>query len=356
MRLGFRGAVAAVVAITLIPSLASAAARPDLAPARATSPEAASGRAVTAPQTAARVAALPASPCTVSDNVRTCELWARPGTLTLPAGSTPASVPIWGYSASASDAVTLPAPLLLAEMGQTVRVTLHNALSQPASLALPEQNLPPDTTGVAPGATKTYEFTAAKPGTFTYEAGLTGGGPRQVAMGLAGAFIVAPTAGGTAYGSPATSYDDEALLVLQAVDPALNAAPATFAMAKYRPRFWLINGRAYPETAPVGTAAGHRLLLRYVNAGLEDHPMSLAGAYQSVIAGDGRPLRHPYTVLSGNIAPGGTMDALVSVPAGLAAETRLPLYDAARRIHNAGHRTGGSTDFGGMLTFVTVGP
>lgn len=303
-----------------------------------------------------RAAGLPTSPCTLSAGVRTCELWAKSGTLTLPAGSTPASVPVWGYAASATGPAQVPGPLLLATVGETVRVVIHNQLSAPTSLLLPEQKLAPDTAGAAPGADVAYEFPASRPGTFSYEAGLTPGGPRQVAMGLAGALVVLPVVPGTAYGSTETGYDDEAVIVLQGIDPALNAAPATFDMSKYRPRFWLINGRAFPDTETVGTGPGRRLLLRFVNLGLEDHAMSLSGIHQTVVAYDGNALAHPYTVLSETLAPGGTMDTVVAVPTGLAPGTRLALYDAGRHLHNGGHVTDGLTDFGGMLTFLTVEP
>ncbi|WP_147268868.1 multicopper oxidase domain-containing protein [Sphaerisporangium album] len=315
-------------------------------------PAATAGSGAAAERTrASTAAALPSSPCTPNAGVRACELWAKTGTLALPGGVT---VPIWGYAAAAGDPPSLPGPLLLATAGETVRVTVHNMLGEATSLGLPEQDVPPDTTGAAPGASRTYEFTATRPGTFRYEAGLTGGGPRQVAMGLAGALVVRPASGGGAYGTPTTAFDDEALVVLQGIDPAFNAAPSTYPMSRYRPRYWLINGAAYPDTAPIPTAQGHRLLLRYVNAGLEDHPMSLAGAYQSVVGADGREAGHPYTVLSETVIAGGTMDAVVAVPPG--APPLIPLFEAARHIDNAGHVTAGTVDLGGMLTFIAVTP
>ncbi len=72
-------------------------------------------------------------------------------------------------------------------------------------------------------------------------------------MGLYGALIVRPPAAGQAYDDPATAFDDEAVLVLSEIDPALNnsATPATFDMRKYAPRYFLINGRTHPDTAPV---------------------------------------------------------------------------------------------------------
>ena len=37
-------------------------------------------------------------------------------------------------------------------------------------------------------------------------------------------------------------------------------------MQNYAPRYWLINGQAYPDTAEIDTIAGNTVLLRYVNA------------------------------------------------------------------------------------------
>ena len=77
-----------------------------------------------------------------------------------------------------------------------------------------------------PGGTASYTFHATRPGTFLYEAGHTADGARQVAMGLVGALVVLPT------DPPAAGreYDDEAVVVLTEVDPALNAAPPSFDM------------------------------------------------------------------------------------------------------------------------------
>jgi hypothetical protein len=78
---------------------------------------------------------------------------------------------------------------------------------------------------------------------------------------------------GTGYGSPLSAFDDETALVLSEVDPSFNANPMSFDLRKFQPIYRLINGKAYPETAPIATAAGRRVLLRYVNAGLSAHAM-----------------------------------------------------------------------------------
>ena len=74
-------------------------------------------------------------------------------------------------------------------------------------------------------------------------------GARQVAMGLYGALIVQPA-------TAPTTYSSEAVLVLSEIDPDLNAAPTTFDMGEYRPRYWLINGQTYPNIPAVSIASG----------------------------------------------------------------------------------------------------
>ncbi|MEB0014969.1 multicopper oxidase domain-containing protein, partial [Glaciimonas sp. Cout2] len=79
----------------------------------------------------------------------------------------------------------------------------------------------PDRVGAAPGASTSYTFTASRPGTYLYEAGLVPNGQHQVAMGLYGALIVRPAISGQAYDAT-TAFDDEAVLVISEIDPALN--------------------------------------------------------------------------------------------------------------------------------------
>ena len=144
-------------------------------------------------------------------------------------------MPIWGFSPTgAAGTATAPGPVLVVKQGDTVTVTLHNTLAEAVSLAFPGQPAGAFTAGLATTAgagtgrhRRPTRFTAGRAGTFVYEAGHTGNGARQVAMGLAGALVVLP-ADGSAYGgdrAPDTTYDDDAVLVLSEVDPALNAAP-----------------------------------------------------------------------------------------------------------------------------------
>ncbi len=140
------------------------------------------------------------------------------------------------------------------------------------------------------------------------------------------------------------------MLVLSEIDPALNtrANPATFDMRKYAPRYFLINGKAYPDTDPIPTVAGHRVLLRYVNAGNQYHSMAVLGAHQSVIALDGSPLSASRSYVAETFGPGQTSDAIVTAPAATA-DARLAVYDGSLLLHSSN-----TAGFGGMLTFVAA--
>ena len=137
------------------------------------------------------------------------------------------------------------------------RSSCTTTCAEATALLFQGQAMVPDPTGVAAGGgTKTYTFTATNPGTFLYEAGLLPNAQHQVAMGLYGALIVRPADGaGQAYADAATAFDDEALLVLSEIDPALNASPIRpFDMRNFAPKYFLINGKAYPDTDPIASA------------------------------------------------------------------------------------------------------
>lgn len=283
-------------------------------------------------------------------------LYAKAGTLALPDGTT---VPIWGYATSAVDPAQSPGPTIIADQGDTIEVTLHNDLAVTTALEFQGQNLVPDTAGVAPGGFKTYTFVAANPGTFLYEAGLSasGDGARQVAMGLFGALIVRPTGQPNwAYGLATTAFDEEALLIFSEVDPAFNNNPLGFQMQAYQPRYWLINGKAYPDTVPIDTAPGDKVLLRLVNAGLLHHSIGLLGLHQTVIATDGALLLIPYQSVAELLAAGQWVDTLVTVPPSAVSGARFALYEAGLLQHNGGQRLapGGPLAFGGILTFLQI--
>ena len=284
------------------------------------------------------------------------DLYAVGGSTTI-AGQT---MPVWGYSTTNGPVSRPGGPTLVVTEDQQVTIRVHNQLAERTALLVEEQAMVPDLTGVAPGGTKLYTFTPNRPGTYLYEAGLLPNAQHQTAMGLYGTLIVQPhDQGGNpiatrAYSDVATAFDKEAVLVLSEIDPALNtsADPATFDMRKYKPKYFLINGKAYPDTDPIAStpvSGGDKVLLRYVNAGIDYHSMAVLGAHQSVIALDGNQLAYARRFVAETFGPGQTTDAIVTAPAASGAVNRLAVYDSSLQLHNS--NAGG---FGGMLAFLEV--
>ena len=221
-----------------------------------------------------------------------CELWARAGTIDLPGMP---NVPIKTFADhSGAPAINqVGGPTLDARDGDTVSVLLHNDLGEPLALAVPQQSMAPASSKIAPGGYATYSF-VARMGTSIYEAGsassvsaLDENVGKQVAQGLYGALVVRPgSQARQAYGSAATAYDEEALLLLSEIDPALNANPEAFDMSAFAPTYALVNGRPYDGTAngtlPIVSSPGHKVLLRMINA--------LAGAHRERLQ-KGRQIR-----------------------------------------------------------------
>jgi FtsP/CotA-like multicopper oxidase with cupredoxin domain len=183
---------------------------------------------------------------------------------------------------------------------------------------------------VASGATASLTFTASE-GTYIYSSG--GDGGRQTAMGLYGALVVHSGTAGTEDG---VAVDAQKVLLLSEVDPAFNASPDTFDFNNWHPSLWLINGQPYPTTPALGVTAGQRVLLRWLNAGIDNNTMSMLGVRQQLLRADGAALANPFEVVSHTFPSGSTADGLVTVPAAAAVGDRFPLYN---RNLNAGMTT-----------------
>jgi len=280
-------------------------------------------------------------------------LYAKTGTATL-FGST--SVPIWGFSPSAAGASGIPGPVLEAHVGDCVQVTLYNVnIPESTSLLFQGQQMVPDTTGVAAGGSRAYTFSPASPGTFLYEAGLVSNSQHQVAMGLYGALIVRPSIAGQAYDDPSTAYTKELVMVLSELDTALNTSgtPAAFDMRNYNPKYFLINGKAHPGTVPFTVAAADKVLLRYVNAGIQAHSMGTLGLTQTILAQDGVPYPHTHMVSAETIASGQTLDTIATIPVSAPAGSKFAVHDTNMLLRN--YSGAGVSGFGGMVAFLAIG-
>lgn len=283
------------------------------------------------------------------------------GYINLPDGDTSF---MWGY-ALGGGAFQHPGPVLCVNQGDTVTVILTNTLAEPVSIAFPGQEgvlangapAQPQFNGAtltsltnvaaANGGSVTYSFVANNPGTFIYQSGTDP--EKQVRMGLFGALIVRPTLGATfANNRPDSQFTpgEEFMVLLSEIDPIQHQAVEaglTFNMNNYHPRYWLINGRGFPDSIadnyaeflpaqpygalarihpfnanPAAGAAYHPYpgLARYINVGSEDFPFHPHGNNGSVIARDGHPLASStgqdlsFEKFSLNVGPGQTWDVL----------------------------------------------
>jgi len=287
------------------------------------------------------------------------ELCAVTGTTTPVTGADP--VPIWGFGQPTTPGdcgtatAALPGPLLTVDQGDVVTLTINNRLpaGHPISIDIPGIPFDPGPTEAASGASVTRIFTAADPGTYLYSSG--GDAGRQQAMGLYGMLIVRPTTANQAYGSAASAFDVEATMVLSVLDPGFNANPDAADLVNYRATWWLINGRAYPDTAPTPAVAGQRVLLRYANAGFDNTSMALLGGHQRVLARDGRLLTTVLDAAADTIPAGATEDALFTVPSGNAPTANgFVVYNRQLHVTNGPQTGPGPTPAsgGGMMTFI----
>lgn len=258
------------------------------------------------------------------------------------------SVLTWGY-ANGAGIMQYPGPTLIVNQGDTVSITLSNALAVNTSMVFPGQSgvttncgVPGSAAGLMTcealpaGGTVTYTFTAAQPGTYLYHSGTKPA--LQVEMGLVGALIVRPTAANQAYDHPGSAYDREYLLLLTEMDPDIHQQVAqgnlTPDMTDYFAVQWFVNGRNAMDTMlddnvpilpnqPYGAMVlahpGEKVLVRLIGAGRDLHPFHTHGNNVTVIARDGRPLESAPGVSGPDLAwsdftiktvPGATYDAI----------------------------------------------
>jgi FtsP/CotA-like multicopper oxidase with cupredoxin domain/plastocyanin len=211
------------------------------------------------------------------------------------------TVDAWTYNGA------VPGPQIHVEVGDRVRIVLHNELPMATDLHLHGINIDNAMDGVAPvtqdlvepGGSFTYEFTADEPAVAMYHAHHHG--QLQVPNGMLGTIFVGDTslpAGQTIGGHTIPAE----LTVAQELPLVLNDSGVIG---------YSLNGKSFPATAPIAAAQGDWILVHYFNEGGQIHPMHLHQFDQVVVAKDGFPLDHPYLADTVNVAPGERYSVLV---------------------------------------------
>jgi FtsP/CotA-like multicopper oxidase with cupredoxin domain len=181
---------------------------------------------------------------------------------------------VWGYNGSC------PGPTIQVTQGDRVRILVENRLPESTSMHWHGLEVPIEQDGVpyvsqkpiAPGETFTYEFTVHQEGTFFYHAHSA----MQEMIGLIGMFIAHPHENH----SPRVDHDYGVVLQEWAVLP--NSSVPNTADMEFN---WLtFNGVAAPLTTPLLARLGSRVRLRFVNLGMDHHPIHLHGN-QFVVTG-----------------------------------------------------------------------
>jgi manganese oxidase len=183
-------------------------------------------------------------------------------------------VNLWGYNGSA------PGPTIQVKQGERVRIIVDNHLPEPTSMHWHGFDIPFDMDGgpglsqdpIRPGGRFVYEFTLEQEGTYFYHSHMA----MQEMMGMIGAFIMHPK---EAYDPP---VDKDFAIILQeyAILPN-NPTPNSMNMEFN----WLtFNGKSGPACTPLVIRLGDRVRLRFLNLGMDHHPIHLHG-HQFVITG-----------------------------------------------------------------------
>src|SRR6202023_1321448 len=214
---------------------------------------------------------VPDLPFTLDDGTKVFHLVAEPVKQELMPGKI---VNLWGYNDSA------PGPTIQVNRGDHVRIIVDNHLPEPTAMHWHGFEIPHEMDGgpgisqdpIKPGGRFVYEFTLQQEGTYFYHSHMA----MQEMMGMLGAFIMHPK---RPYDPP---VDKDFITILQeyAILPN-NATPNSMNMEFN----WLtINGKAGAAATPLIVRLGDRVRLRFLNLGMDHHPIHLHG-HQFVVTG-----------------------------------------------------------------------
>jgi hypothetical protein len=213
---------------------------------------------------------IPKLPFTLDGGVKVFQLTAEPVKREfLPSSPLgPAKViDVWGFNGS------MPGPTIEVNEGDRVRIHFHNRLPEPITPHWHGLEVPIEMDGVPgisqplilPGEKFTYEFTLNQNGTFFYHSHM----PMQEMLGLIGFFIIHPRKAH----QPRVDKDFGLILQEWAILPN-NTIPNTLSMEFN----WLtLNGKAGPAATPLIVRQGERVRIRFVNMGMDHHPMHMHG-------------------------------------------------------------------------------
>ncbi len=307
------------------------------------------------------------------------------------------SAPLLGFDqyVKQSDGTDNAVRITLSNLGLAVRPDLtdgHTIHWHGFTNAIPLfDGVPELSISVPIGRSFTYYYRPHDPGTYMYHCHFED--VEHVQMGMTGVVFVRPARNTVsqkyAYDHADTAYTREfafMLTELWAEGHYRDAHIQTTDWTDFKPSFWLMNGRAYPDTLmpstdPLSTGpdpisasgeslrynpisslircnAGDRVLLRIANLGYQHHAMTLDGIPMTVIAKDASPLVDStvdltYQTNTVEVGPGESRDAIFTAPPNTGSGF------AAYRFYDRNYAylsNAGAAGYGGQMTEVRVYP
>ncbi|WP_082435893.1 multicopper oxidase domain-containing protein [Desnuesiella massiliensis] len=196
-----------------------------------------------------------------------------------------------------------------------------------------------------PSISITYYFKPETPGSYFYHCHQEAA--EHVQMGMYGGLIVYPAAADVrkfinskgitnrnfANSEPSSFFDKEYVILLSDIDSRWHDAVQNqtgFNPVEFRPDWWLVNGRAFPDTLlPSGTAVGggaykipagydsyvhikngQKFLLRLINMGYQPVPWHTHGWHGMIVNKDAHPNMHMEKVFTQLVGSGESYDLL----------------------------------------------
>ena len=177
------------------------------------------------------------------------------------------TIDVWGFNGSA------PGPTIQVTQGDKIRVIFKNELPEPSSIhwhgfedhigydGMPGISQEP----LKPGETFVYNFNIKQEGTYFYHSHMA----MQELAGMLGAVIMHPRV-------PYRPHCDKDFVIhLQEYAVLANSTTPNTMMMEFN--WLLLNGKAGPATTPLIVRQGDRVRVRFVNLGMDHHPMHVHG-------------------------------------------------------------------------------
>lgn len=282
----------------------------------------------------------------------------------------------FGYTDDPNGPAKIPGPPITANEGDTVNITLDNnkdptrtsfnptgdghtihlhGLDVPSAMDGDPMTSPMGH-AVMQGTKFQYSFVAKDPGTYWYHCHQSA--TEHIQMGMYGPLIIYPRNTPNAAYAGTPTFDKEYTFLLSDMDSSahqqeynnLYKGSADVNWDNYRPNYYFINGKAWPDTMKDPTTniiatVGQTVLVRLINTGYVVHSMHSHGFHFLVVGTDGRKLDQPYYKDTLMIGPAERYDVIFK----LDQVGRYMFHDHAEQM-----TTNNGEYPGGILTMINV--